>query len=864
MAKRKVSEMTAPTTYTRVVSELPQELQFAEPNANVIYPEYLKHDKQRKFSLRTLYHGPQTYRANDRPRFAKGAKRLVTSSVALLQIRDAPLGERSLFGSVMRQSPTDGSDPRTVKIICRPDSQYPALEVTVKMGHKWVTCSIYSNSLTRSEDDIGLAFTTGIDLHTSSSLPEDGHVKELAAKNSLLRIRLELIPVGSEPMSGTVGRPIWSGISQIELDDLVRRYDTNTQLTAPEKAIVLLYRTNNLAVYIESPKELVNDLAPFFEYMRSIMYASAHLGNFWWYTIGLSAGSTSCGEYSFSMISIPRWLVTRWIVTYENDEPKCAKALTSVPLRPISRGLYPDTNTFVFFQKLILAREAYEAANLTDAALLMGRNTSMALLISTGTNRYVANLKMTGSGADSLKGVYVRPGTKIKLSLLIGDKLLELMGAVDKNTTANANLCIGVSIQPQKAHLIKDISPAFPASVSFPYDRIAANRRLDAISTIQSSQERSLGHEILGIASGIARSNSMQPSWLRSQLPIGSNRLQRFQAELSLFNLQGIQLNAINTAIVENSSGINLVVGPPDSGKTETMLALICALMSSGIKVLVTAPSDAGVEKLTSPMSELVQPDQQEGMNWARFTTHTSTDALEGLTNSWSVKDFEAGLKNLSECGDQSGGPPERDHSASKAFHSSTSEQLEFSTTKLEFIRRQTTKAEFVENETRNLVRNEVRDSAIEYFKLYQELHLPESKSPTEANDNFMRFRELDTFFSNILLEQEVFAVFCTNSSACHPALSIFKPSVLCMYETDTASVADAMTAFAPYQDCLRCCFLVGDDTVSGSIPVFSKCNEGAQAKKVSFLEMLGRDSCRRASLVRFVKEATMDSTGRN
>lgn len=71
------------------------------------------------------------------------------------------------------------------------------------------------------------------------------------------------------------------------------------------------------------------------------------------------------------------------------------------------------------------------------------------------------------------------------------------------------------------------------------------------------------------------------------------------------------QTEAVKKSTFAIPGGVHLVVGPPGTGKTRTAKRIILTLASLGLKVLVTAGSNKGVDNLFHPVFEATRNDQE-------------------------------------------------------------------------------------------------------------------------------------------------------------------------------------------------------------------------------------------------------------
>lgn len=77
-----------------------------------------------------------------------------------------------------------------------------------------------------------------------------------------------------------------------------------------------------------------------------------------------------------------------------------------------------------------------------------------------------------------------------------------------------------------------------------------------------------------------------------------------------LVPLDETQTEALKRSTFAIPGGVHLVVGPPGTGKTRTAKRIILTLASLGLKVLVTAGSNKGVDNLFHSVFQATKDDR--------------------------------------------------------------------------------------------------------------------------------------------------------------------------------------------------------------------------------------------------------------
>lgn len=80
---------------------------------------------------------------------------------------------------------------------------------------------------------------------------------------------------------------------------------------------------------------------------------------------------------------------------------------------------------------------------------------------------------------------------------------------------------------------------------------------------------------------------------------------------ISQFPLDVAQEQAFRTSTTKIVCGVNLIQGPPGTGKTRTAMVIILVLASLGLKVLLAAGSNKGVDNLAEALVKALEGDSQ-------------------------------------------------------------------------------------------------------------------------------------------------------------------------------------------------------------------------------------------------------------
>ena len=140
----------------------------------------------------------------------------------------------------------------------------------------------------------------------------------------------------------------------------------------------------------------------------------------------------------------------------------------------------------------------------------------------------------------------------------------------------------------------EDMLGGNPPYAMIPKSNIEVHNKM--ISSIDQLAKQGTRHPIAGDVVLAA----FEPNTSKHNIELTSSRIETLESELDLkcTNLDYSQRQAVVMALHSNSP-INLIHGPPGTGKTTTVAELIrCAVHNMGWKVLVTAPSNVAVDNV--------------------------------------------------------------------------------------------------------------------------------------------------------------------------------------------------------------------------------------------------------------------------
>eukprot|EP00188_Purpureofilum_apyrenoidigerum_P000114 Plantae.Rhodophyta-Purpureofilum_apyrenoidigerum.ctg10408.p1 GENE.Plantae.Rhodophyta-Purpureofilum_apyrenoidigerum.ctg10408~~Plantae.Rhodophyta-Purpureofilum_apyrenoidigerum.ctg10408.p1 ORF type:complete len:698 (+),score=125.79 Plantae.Rhodophyta-Purpureofilum_apyrenoidigerum.ctg10408:140-2233(+) len=116
-------------------------------------------------------------------------------------------------------------------------------------------------------------------------------------------------------------------------------------------------------------------------------------------------------------------------------------------------------------------------------------------------------------------------------------------------------------------------------------------------------------NRLVKVLEDLRKMRSDHPAWLlrrtlfEGRLPKFSPVQNSTENELFFQNLNDIQLDAVKHAM--GSDSFSCIHGPPGTGKTTTIVALICAEVQMGARVLVSAPSNVAVDNVLERLASM-------------------------------------------------------------------------------------------------------------------------------------------------------------------------------------------------------------------------------------------------------------------
>lgn len=634
------------------IKELPLDVQYTENPK--LYPTYLKSDVDKNYPLDKVYE----YRGADVRSFGPASH---LQGFAMLQFPEA--GNRIVGWPQAGGLPADQMAKRNVKVKFRLNSQMPCISITILRGEgneggkKNISCDIFASGLWTSDkkDEVGLhSVTRGNEQDQDLSQPI---LQELAKKNRLWETRVRLAAVPHGPKAGIVGDPIWHGGEPGEVDSILDRARALQDLSEfeswpqDEQTIALLLHEKEITIWRtwsdEKPaasdkgkgkgkqtsdqvsRDVPKNITDLCQYMTSICYATAVLGDFWWFVNHTGGRSLSDRNFPFQnkkgqWIAFPRWLTETAVVTYKDGvavhyEPDMIRAFDK-----LETDLYPSAKVVAFMTRFAEAREIQQQDRVLRALTDMAAGSIQCKLHKFGAQgHYQISIwfpKLLTSGPEKVdkEALSIELKRRVDISIRHTDGSgpgadVYFRGEVNEDAFETGCHCaVHATVRGDHAPSFDDENKIHLCSLEFVRDIISTNRCMNAVSELEDGHARKTGVFMQDIAFGAPIPGNVDRRWLLSD----AERQAADVAFRQVFLAAG--LNDTQTAgclePIYTEDGLKLFHGPPGTGKTKATTALVCAILKyagrGSKKMLSTANSNSAVGNAVESFKEFNEKNQ--------------------------------------------------------------------------------------------------------------------------------------------------------------------------------------------------------------------------------------------------------------
>ncbi len=395
-------------------------------------------------------------------------------------------------------------------------------------------------------------------------------------------------------------------------------------------------------------------------YMKDLFTLAKHFRNFWFYRWQcIDAGLPERGQAILNPslpevdFVIPRWLVTQWTITeYTSPDGEVTfsdpKPYTWEPFDFPKDG-YPSPDESAFLLKLSI--QAEQDRQLRELkALVQSNSDGSKMFWFRGRFRSLDNKERIYAvevylGMDAQlvdKGLNMpTPGTRIHLEvdrvnaeLPTRENTAKLDGVVvyDALETSASFICV-VDIVGQ-ALTIADNDLEYNMFISYIVDSTPYVRMLNGVAQLQTFIGNDLGPDprktILDCRLPTENTDNQNREISETEFATFRNVVQEIPPIANEIQMKA----AVQT--LESSSGNVVIVGPPGTGKTKTLLKICHGHAKLGRRIILSAPTNSTVHTLVDGFIEnnkkLRQDNQYQDHEWVYFTGgYTSVAKAEEL-----------------------------------------------------------------------------------------------------------------------------------------------------------------------------------------------------------------------------------------
>ncbi|KAI7326615.1 hypothetical protein KC315_g7480, partial [Hortaea werneckii] len=836
-----------------------------------LYPEYLPTDTQKKWSLKPWHTGEKVedmYRGFDMPKFPikyESKVDISTDRSAVVVIRNAKGEEVFSLGDLSG----DKRKAITCKLVHYSQRPYVQLEIASQLGLKGqaedkITWRAYGHAFVadQKKSTVGLDFAYRVGDYADQQLPDNPTVVQYSEKNQLWVTHMQLKAPGS-PATQFDARPCFGGhISPGHAKKLASDLKAGAFLWKSEELVARLQDATHLSIYQSVPEKAWMD--EFFQYMQTMTFATATLGTNWWYSLAASVvvGAkepvplTNPG-FPFSDLPVLRMTAFSWVgnkigrslLDFEPSGWLCFPDMGSLPCDPV---------TYSFEVRFGVAREQHSANIRLESLGQWDEADVLATFYpdpSGNTDTFIVTMRVGGKASEGKPLPGPEVGRKISLDFYHKNRHVEMTGAV-VDDPLHKGAPIAATVRPKKALIAPLTSEEeYRVSITWPFDDTASNRGLNAVSMLEQPQGRRIGVHFGEVCLNQPRPDGQQPDWLYRKLEARDLK-ERYAKELARHGLNEKQLQAGMDCAKPGGNGVNLIWGPPGTGKTSTLAATIWALLSTGAKVMVCATANLAVNNVMNAFKQMNKHEGFDDLVWCRYAGALQRISArpKGKKPPTAEGEAEPGIPSIGAIrGSWAEDAEDQDKEATLTamFDRIAVEETrsfrnpEFAdgmaAKKLRFIQsfaQRNPEKEFLSWGQQASLR-ERKESAERYLVLLDQLRGNKLKGP-ELKEAAKERRVLDEWFSSIYLQEKVQLVFVTNNSSCDDLLRTnFRPDVLAQDEAGQTSAADGIGPISGYKESIKMLLMCGDPDQLKPTVTSQSANEGFKALELSLFTRL-------------------------
>jgi hypothetical protein len=509
----------------------------------------------------------------------------------------------------------------TVKMALHLDTQAPTIEFTVRVNEEddtVMSTRIFASDLDiLDQDEPEVYFHAGIETDFDSS-----HYTEQSGGDTIPILekmsRMKKTAIWSLNLRLVEDRPLrtWENISD---DDLRTIRAAEKPTSVRDRLVQELDEAEEIRVYFFVSPPAWKSVEKVVDYATTLFNVANYFGNFWFYSHQTQLegyGEEAISEIAFPSMDFakPRWMVTRWSFNKETSSNGDVSYSNATPLSWASFRIPPGLNDqdAAFAVKLATMEERdCQIARLK--ALVQTVPNDPEPKFFQGTFRALTKDSRCFHvgvylGVDKQNKMHTQkinmPAVNTRIILAVAKPVfVELSGQVvyDYDQTDASFVCV-VNTRNAKP---RSFDGSYEILVTYVDDSVPHQREMKAIQAVQSNGDVENGPDVRRMILK-CQSTATNPG----SLALGTSDEDKAIALKAIDEASpppdADQAKAIKDTI-ESKSGITVVVGPPGTGKTNTLTVVADAHRRiKGRKVLVTAPQNSAVQTLHREWERLV------------------------------------------------------------------------------------------------------------------------------------------------------------------------------------------------------------------------------------------------------------------